>query len=200
MNQDKPMGEQDTITLSTGVVLRLKQVSPMVISSAIKTGSGEEPQVPTVWVEGKGREQPNPTDPDYLKAVDKWRADLGTKALRSLVAIGTEIEEIPEGVVGPDHEDYEDLMDSMGLDPGKGRYTRYVEWALHIACGSPKDFATLSATLMRRAGAREEDVREAQDAFRSDEERGADNGRSVQSENDNVYGDIVQPASTGVGP
>jgi hypothetical protein len=166
-------GDQDTITLSTGVVLRLRRPSPMVVATAMRKVAKDEPKPPMVHNENKGRDEPNPNDPDYLAAHRAWTAEAGIRSLGSLLPTGTILEEKPDGIVGPDDEDYADLMASMGIDPAAGKYTRYVQWVLHVACGKD-DIAPLGIALLRRAGVSEEDVREAEETFPGHEVGAAD--------------------------
>ncbi len=169
---------QDTMKLSTGVVLKLRNPSPIVMATAIEQVADKEPKPPTVFIEAKGREEENPSDPDYLQARQAWLATTGLRALRALIPTGSALMSKPEDVVGPEDEDYPDLMASMGIEPGTGRYTRYVQWILHVACSGRDDIGLLSTTLMRRAGVREEDVAEAQALFPGLAARGTDRGVS----------------------
>jgi len=165
---------QDTLKLTNGVVLRLRNPSPMAVAAALQSVGDDEPKPPKVWIKDKDREEENPADPEYLAAKRIWLATAGQRALRALLPTGTALESKPDDVVGPDDEDYADLMASMGIEPGAGRFTRYVQWVLYVAAGGTDDFQKLSMLLMRRAGVSEEDVAEAEATFRGDTSGPAD--------------------------
>ncbi len=170
---------QETLRLSTGVVLKLHIPAPMVVQSAFKEAKKNEPKPPTVYIKDKDRNEENPSDPDYVAALKQWRYEAGMRGLRALIPTGTTLETVPNGIPGPDHEDYADLMASMQIDPGAGRFTRYVQWVLHVACGGVDDLDSLTNALMRRLGVTEEDVAEAQASFRGIQGGAADRGIST---------------------
>ncbi len=173
-------GIQNTLKLSTGVVLKLHTPAPMVVQSAFKEAKKNEPKPPTVYIKDKDRNEENPSDPDYVASLKQWRYEAGMRGLRALIPTGTTLESVPDGIPGPDHEDYSDLMASMQIDPGAGRFTRYVQWVLHVACGGVGDLDSLTNTLMRRLGVSEEDVAKAQAMFQGIEGDVADRGISTQ--------------------
>ncbi|KKL11431.1 hypothetical protein LCGC14_2545910 [marine sediment metagenome] len=133
-----------------------------------------------MYIEAKGREEENPSDPDYLAALKQWKLDVGMRGLRALIPSGTSLESVPEGLPGPDDEDYLDLMASMTIDPGVGRFTRYVQWVLHVACAGVDDIDDLSNALQRRIGVTEEDVAKAQAMFQGLEGGATDTGTPTQ--------------------
>ena len=167
---------QDTLRLSTGVVLRLRTPSAMVVESSFREAQKKKPKPPRTYIEAKGREEENPSDPDYLAALKQWKLDVGMRGLRALIPSGTTLESFPDDLPGPDGKDYVDLMASMTLDPGAGRFTRYVQWVLHVACAGVDDIDKLSNTLQRLIGVSEEDVAKAQSTFQGDEGGAADTG------------------------
>lgn len=168
--------DEDLLRLSTGVVLRLRTPAAMVVESSFRAVKKHEPKPPRMYIEAKGREEENPSDPDYLAALRQWKYDVGMRGLRALIPSGTTLESVPEGLPGPEDEDYIDLMASMTIDPGAGRFTRYVQWVLHVACAGLDDVDDLSKALQRRIGVTEEDVAKAQAMFQGDEGEPADTG------------------------
>ena len=169
-------GEQDTLTLSTGVVLRLRTPSEMVVESSFRAVKKHEPKPPRVYIKDKEREEENPSDPDYLAALKEWKVEVGMRGLRALIPSGTTMESVPDSLPGPEDEDYIDLMASMTIDPGSGRFTRYVQWVLHVACAGIDDIDNLSNALQRLIGVSEEDVAKAQAMFQGDKGGPADTG------------------------
>ena len=168
--------DQNTLTLSTGVVLKLRTPSEMVVESSFRALKKDEPKPPRMYIEAKGREEENPSDPDYLAALKQWKVNVGMRGLRALIPSGTTLESVPEGLPGPDDEDYLDLMASMTIDPGVGRFTRYVQWVLHVACAGVDDIDSLTKTLERLVGVTEEDVAKAQAMFQGDKGGATDTG------------------------
>ncbi len=188
--------DEDILELSTGVKLGLRTPSAVLLNNAMKANVADEPKPPKVWVEDKQRDEENPSDPDFVYAYRVWLADAGIRSLKALIPTGTRIHSIPDDMVGPEAEDFGDLMESMGEVAATGVHTRYVQWVMLVATGT-EDLKTLSTALMRRAGVREEDVREAQDMFPGPEERGADNGASPKRRGE--HGDRVQGDRAGIG-
>ncbi len=169
-------GDGDMLTLSTGVVLKLRTPSEMVVDSAFRAVEKHKPKPPRMYLEDKEREEENPSDPDYLAELRQWKLEVGMRGLRALIPSGTTLESVPEGLPGPDDPDYIDLMASMTIDPGAGRFTRYVQWVLHIACKGVDDVQNLTNALQRLIGVSEEDVAKAQAMFQGDEGETADTG------------------------
>ena len=192
MDQD----QNDILVLSSGVELDLHTPSPVLVNNAMKAIMKDEPKIPKVWIEDKGRDEENPNDPDYIFARRVWLADVGMRSLRALIPTGTSLHSKPDGMVGPEDEDFADLIQSMGEEPATGVHTRYVQWLLLVAMGK-QDLEALGMALMRRAGVREEDVREALDTFQGLEGRGTDNGTSP--ERGGEHGDRVPAAGAGPG-
>lgn len=188
--------DEDILELSTGVELELRTPSAVLLNNAMKANIQDEPRPPKVWVEDKQRDEENPSDPDFVYEYRVWLADAGLRSLKALIPTGTRIHFKPDDIVGPEDEDYADLMESMGEVAATGKHTRYVQWVMLVATGT-EDLKTLSTALMRRAGVREEDVREAQDMFPGPEERGVDN--DTPPERPGEHGDRVQGDRAGVG-
>ncbi len=64
----------NTLTLSNGVVLRLKSVPAFL--AAQFTRKIQRPKPPRQFIERLGREEENPDHPDYLEALEKYATDL----------------------------------------------------------------------------------------------------------------------------
>ena len=167
--------EQDVLELSTGVKLRLRRPSSMLVKEATKSLVDTEPKPPMVFIEEKEREEENPNDPAFRAAHNIWLAEVGVRALRALIPTGTALELKPDDVVGPEDEDFADLMRSMGQEPETGRFTRYVQWVMSVACGA-QDLEILSVRLMRLAGIPEGDVADVLEMFPGIQERLANTG------------------------
>ncbi len=192
-NQE-PDEAEDIITLSTGVVLDLLQPSPVLVDNLMRSFSAEEPQVPKVWITDKGRDEENPNDPQYLSDMEAWYADSGMRSIKALLPTGSRIRSKPDEMPGPEEPDFADLMETMGQELGKSRFSRYTQWVLLYAT-NPQDLALLGVKLLRRAGVREEDVREAQALFQGLQERIADS--RTPGGGGGPHGDTVPSAPAG---
>jgi hypothetical protein len=76
----KPITKEDVHTLESGVRVRLQTVSPALIN---------EPVVPIV--EKNGKEYPNPLDPGYHAALERYEQERGAAALDAVVMFGLEL-------------------------------------------------------------------------------------------------------------
>ncbi len=173
--------EQDAVyELAHGVRVRLRKMSPVLLAQ-VATNVGEgEPKVPSTYNEDKEREEDNPLDPAYVADHDRWAAGRGIRLMRVLVAAATSLEHCPDDVMAHDSEEFADFMELMEIPLSPSAQGRYSEWVMYVGVRDLEQMADFSATLMRVAGAREEDVADAQALFRGDEERTADNGASPE--------------------
>jgi len=88
-------GDSAIVTLSTGVVVRLKPVSSLLVEqmkAAIKM-----PKVPVVWIEAKEREEENPNDPAYIEEVQEVERKRADAIFDALCTFGVElVDGLPE--------------------------------------------------------------------------------------------------------
>lgn len=152
--------------LSTGVRATLKPVQQSVIQDAV--AMLHEPPVPMWTHPEKGREEPNPADPDYQKALAEHRQQVARVTFDVFALYGIELEKMPEddrwlkelklsaklGHVDLDRFDLEDEIDLEFL------YKRYV------AMGN-QDYMEIG----RLSGISPEEVSRAADSFQGDEAR-----------------------------
>jgi hypothetical protein len=83
------------VVLSTGYEARIVPVSASLIDQV--TSKVKDPDVPMWENPDKGREEPNPADPNYLKALDDAARERGIAAMDALIMFGVElVEAIPE--------------------------------------------------------------------------------------------------------
>lgn len=91
----KAIKEGEVITLSTGVKVRLKSVSAMLMQNI--ADSIEDPEIPMVEVEvdiggeKRIRNEPNPSDPVYQAKLAKADNDRGLAALEAMYILGIEL-------------------------------------------------------------------------------------------------------------
>lgn len=87
--------EQKVYTLSTGYKARILPVSASLIDQV--TAQIKDPEVPMWFNEDKGRDEPNPSDTAYLKAMEEAAHSRGVAALDAMIMFGIElVDPIPE--------------------------------------------------------------------------------------------------------
>ena len=157
-------GECDTVTLSTGVVLKIKPVPKFFIFDV--TARIKKPKPPLVFIESKGRDEENPDDPDYQEALEKWVMNVANAGNEVALLRGSEVESIPEGVPGPDSKDWKNEMEVLGLPMIKNSRARYLTWVKAIAAPLDRDINNLLGEIGRLTGVSEADVEDAVARFR----------------------------------
>jgi hypothetical protein len=163
----------DTVrTLSTGVRVRLQQVSLDTLDRAMRKLA--KPEVPMWFNEDKGREEPNPNDPDYLAAVAQYNVDQYRVSRDIFVLFGMEL---VDGMPADDSwlrrlrllERLGDIdLSAFDLDDPIDREFLYKQ---HVALGAP-DMPLISTIW----GVSMPEVEKAAEFFRGDALRPADSG------------------------
>lgn len=153
--------QDDTILLSTGVVLRGKQAPPKTLIQIMS--HFPHPKVPTYFNKQMGREMENPEDPDYLSRVDSWKTEQTEAMLTAMILTGTQLLSKPNGMPGPDDrewiEEYSLLNLPMHPENPSWRYLRWVEFK---AATQAKDLETITKVVGRLSGISEADVKSAE--------------------------------------
>lgn len=169
-------GMPHEVTLSSGVVLGLRPVPPFALQEALRQVRQPEPPM---WLNpDKGREEPNPGDPDYLAAVDRYVETRLETIANVTMALGTDLKSVPDGMPGPDDdvwiEEMEVATDGRVQIPRTPPRARYVAWLRYRAMPRTNDIAVVAALPLLLAGISEGEVAAAMASFPRDEERGAD--------------------------
>jgi len=162
------------LTLKSGVKLLLKEVPPYAIWAAIE--KLEEPILPIVMMEAKGREEENPFDPEYLEAVKEFEAKRANVIHELMWVFGSKLLEVPEGMAGPEDDEWTEQLEYLGINLGTTKGERYVQWLKYCAITHADDIEAFNVAQARLGGATEEDVAKVADSFRGDEERDTDMG------------------------
>jgi hypothetical protein len=168
-------GSVGIVTLSSGVVLKIKPVSPLLL---LRLASRyEEPQVPMAMDDTMGRETPNPLDPDYLAAKKAYDLRLTQAMVDGFVMYGTELESAPEEIGTPDEDRWVNMLKAVGeeTDP-ENEFWRYMTWIETQAIKSDDDMKSLIEEVGRMSGVSERDVNAAADNFRGSKEQPKDPG------------------------
>lgn|SRR3990167_5855566 len=95
-NGHTPNETTDIVTLSTGVRVCLRPVAATLLEDV--TARVPEPSVPVWHNEEKGRDEPNPADPDYQRALTAAARSRGLAAIDALILFGVElVDPVPDG-------------------------------------------------------------------------------------------------------
>lgn len=161
--------ERDPVQLSTGYWVRIRPVSASLIDGA--QAMIEDPPVPMVYIEAKGRDEPNPSDPAYLRALERTDTRRVIAATDAMILFGIELVDGPDGNPVGVPEDGEWLQKlrllekhgALKLDEFdlKDDIDREFLFKKYIVVGAP-DIVLLSLA----SGVREEDVQNAARTFR----------------------------------
>lgn len=150
---------------STGIRFKLKKVSNLLILDATK--KIPVPAVPVVFLEDKGREEENPSDPLYIQRMTDYNSERGLLTSTLILAYGTEVISMPEGYIPFECDDWADDLKEFGISvPIKGR-ARYATWIKYHLIQNDQDMGDLLKAVMRFSGNTiEEDVKQAEGSFR----------------------------------
>lgn len=164
------------LTFSTGVVLKIKEVPAWGFVEIKKQMRPERPKVPIVHIEEKGRDEENPSDPDYIEATEAYNTKLTERLIDMIIILGTEFDSAEDGFPLPEEDSWAQKLTMVGLTvPEKTeKGERYLAWVKLCAAPSNEDFVSLLVACGRGAGVTEEDVAESMASFRDTEKRGAD--------------------------
>ena len=159
------------VDLSTGVSLKIRPVPRHFLYEVSRRFV--RPKPPMVDL-GKGRLEENPGDPDYAEALERYLGDVATAGTDAALLFGTEIDHIPENVLGPDDKEFIEQMEILGLERLDSEKARYLYWVKSVAAPLTNDINTLLEELGRLSGVAESDVEDAVSRFRSVTTRGED--------------------------
>ena len=181
--------QKGTVTLSNGIVLKLKPVPPFLLRQAVT--KLKEPKPPKMDI-GKGREEENPDHPDFLAAKGEYDALVIEAVTNVAFVMGTEAASIPDGLWGPDGDDWLEIPEILGIEVDQRPRGRYLAWLRYYAVTSQEDVLQILLAMSTKLGLTEEEVGLAAHSFPSGAVRGADNGASTE---DAGHGDNIRPAA-----
>jgi len=155
----------DVVTLSTGYRARIRPVSVSLIDEV--QASFKEPEVPIWHNPDKDRDEPNPNDPEYVKALAEVERKRGRAVIDTLLLMGIQlIDGLPE-----DDGWLEELrmlekqgyLDLSGIDFDNPREKELL-FKRYVAC-SAEDIALVVDV----SGVSEEDIGRSMRSFRGEE-------------------------------
>jgi hypothetical protein len=170
------------LTLSNGVVLDFRPVTPSLIGAVRTDLEAKYPSPPVTYLEAKGRDEPNPNDPAYQDQLRRAMARTEQVLNDLVIAAGCDIRQVPEGVAPLESDDW--LQDprivaarSLGLefDPADPIKRKCV-WLQYYAVENWADDRLFQSMPAQVAGISEAEVMAALASFRGDPERGPDTG------------------------
>lgn len=85
----KRFNPDDVVVLSSGVKARLKPVAATLIADVATRIP--EPEIPKVFIEEKGREEENPSDPGYLRKMNETNIARSRAIMDTIVMLGVEL-------------------------------------------------------------------------------------------------------------
>lgn len=159
----------DTITLSTGVVVKPEAVPTIYIQRLYSKYPEPKPPVIEVMVGDppRPRKEENPNDPFYLKRVEEHNMLMSQKILGLVLMFGLKIVNVPPDLEGIDGTDWSDALAAIGEEiPPKGA-VRKLAWLETVAIKTGDDFTKVIQAGMRKSQITPEEVETAQDSFRN---------------------------------
>lgn len=187
-DQDKDFLRPDRFRTSTGIMLKLKAVPPMLIMDIQSKFEIPEPPKVKNLEKGEGDDAPledNPNDPTYLRAVAAYNRKVAEASNAVVLTRGTELLYVPDGIEKPDDESWSDDIEELteGLSIPKVGKRRYYCWLKYVALASMDDFQSLLNKLTVFGGVTlEEDVTVAEKSFRTDQDGNTTEGVPASEE------------------
>ena len=179
--QDDQAKHNGNVTLSTGVVLKVWSINPMLLDFSLRTNLPPLPRPPKVFIEAKGREEENPDHPDYIRAVADYNSAKADLVNDLLMGLGTEIASVPEGFSRPKDKGWADDLEAVGVKVPADGLKRYIYWAKFVAVRNAQDVIDTLNAITENIATPEDKVIEAADSFRNREERRANSKRANKS-------------------
>lgn len=153
------------IVLSNGVRLRARPVPRSAIRRAVT--AVPDPEVPIATL-SDGRQEPNPADPDYAAAWQATHLARITAATRCMVALGLEIDTLPEGFPPPASDEWIEELEVAGITARRTpRAARWFDWVDLYTVRTEADTIRLFWTCQAVSGTMEAEVAEAMRYFQS---------------------------------
>lgn len=157
-------------TFANGVTVNVKKPSAVAVEGLQSRllENDPEPRPPMTYIEDKGREEPNPLDPDYQASLLAWSSRTGMRVTDVLLLTGTSAVNIPKDMYEPDSSSLDGWLEALGLGlpDDASEHTRYLFW-LKYYVATDEEFTDLSTELVKLGGVTEEHIRQAEETFRS---------------------------------
>ena len=169
----------DVIEFGSGAKLRTKKVPILRIQAIMDTF--KYPPIPEFMDEERKRPIKNPDHPEYKRMRDEVDEQRGLAALDALIAFGTELVSIPEGMAKPEDDSWIEECALFGLEVRTDSpKARYLGWVKFVAITDSADFDKLYGILQHSMGVSGVNIAQAISSFQSDQEPRPDNGSIVK--------------------
>ena len=151
----------DEFKFSTGIVVRIKRVSPFLISDVLKTIPRPRPPVQEVdYGDGVKRQEENPAHPSYELALEEYNQRVTELSTRITLRRGVEAD--------IDYAALSQIKEELAADFGveleeKDDLIAYIKY---VATGSPDDVRRLAAAILSESQPSEEAIQANVDSFR----------------------------------
>lgn len=182
-------------TLSTGVVIRHRPVPPWLAREVVQ--KIKDPEIPIMYLESKGRDEPNPNDPKYIQALEDVNVQRGIASLDIVILMGTEITHVPEGIIPMESDEWIDQLRDLEVFDEEtfakiqsSKNQRKIAWFKFYIIKDNDDFAKLMGQedgSGGNAGLGEAEVESSMRSFQNRETRRANRGRPPKNNNVNGH-------------
>lgn len=156
------------VTLPSGVKVRLVAVPNMVVMAMTK--AVKEPLVPVYHNEAKDRDEPNPLDPQYLRAVEDYKNELGQLTVKAYLANGVRVLELPDDKFALESEEWVEGLRFVGIDVPETGLGREVAWKQFHVLEDADLMDILSGIAIAGGAVTEAQVQQAAESFRNPED------------------------------
>lgn len=160
--------ESENITLSSGVILKVKQAPPLILIKVM--AAFPRPKPPVYRNETLGRDMENPDDPEYLERLQAHKTESSSALLNAMILLGTELVSVPKKFPKPEENGWLEEYTELGI-PAKpeNKSWRYLNWVMFKAVANEKDLEVIQKAVGRRSGVPESAVKSAERFSGSDE-------------------------------
>lgn len=173
---------KDVWTSASGVKFKLKKVSAFAIKDAI--AKIKDPVMPRFFNEGKGRDEDNPADPDYIAAKDEAEYQRSMMGINVVIGLGTTVIDFGDYEEKPDADEWVEKLELIGIDVPRSGIGRYMAWVRYSGVVSESEIADMTTIVGRLSGiVREEEVEVAAESFPGPEERNTTPGLPTDTQN-----------------
>lgn len=169
-------GIPQELTLTNGVVLKLKATPPFIFEDALK--EMPLPSPPLFLNPTNNLMEENPLDPDYHDALEDYTRQRLRVVFRIAVLSGTELLSVPDNMPRPEDEEWAErallIKPTLEIPPPERKAARYFAWLRYVALEKVEDIALITGLPLILAGIGEAEVSAAMASFRSNEARRTD--------------------------
>lgn len=154
------------ITLSNGVQLLIKKIPSPKMIDILQLANRGRPTPPMAFIENLGRQEANPSDPDYKEALASFNVQRGKVLMDAFLLYGTKLYVCPADVPSVDKpQEWMDGMGEIGISAPTSQRGIYLEWLKSVALAEEDDFTKVMDEVGRKSGVREQDVKNAAATF-----------------------------------